>query len=701
MLLDADIVSIHDLFNGRIQYQIPVYQRHYIWTQDDQWEPLWRDIVEKIKVNAKAETDPQRKPHFTGAIVTQQFIRAVAAIPGYYIIDGQQRLTTFQIILNAISDVCSLKELDDLVELANEYLINSGMLKSREDSNQYRNPNEKYKLLPTQRDKASFDALIDGQANKGQGTIQEAYQFFVEMIEKYMNEKDPCTEGEEQPDSRHRMLNLLDSVLHDFKVVQIVIDADGDSERIFESINARGRTINEFDHLRNNIFLKARVSPENVDERELHRMHWLHFEDDFWTKKLGVDNGEMLESERFLQHFLMAKLKKDSIVHQNLFYKYEREYRPKLAEDREAKFELLELKKYSKVYKILVDCQYDSSEKSEFHYDDKLKLIAHQMEFYKDLRITSLHPFILFIINELEITYKELEKIFKILESYTMRRMLCRGQKISNYSKLFADILISAGSINFDSAVLIRYLLTLKSDEKWPNDDDVRNALARCGDDSFDRSITRYILYRIEIIKASSDSTLRKKLEFSNRLTREHVMPIQWQRYWRLSNSQDTKNVRERDLALQSIGNLTLLTNEFNHELGNQAFSKKRGALLENLDLKLTQEIVYESMNPIQERKTWDVEEIRDREEKLWECFCKELWLDSSSFVVMHLGELENWHPSFTHGFIIDKDGQKIPVKSSEFQHSDIPTLKKGSKVKFEKVLTEDGYKAVNVVKRQ
>ena len=399
MLLDADIVPVHDLFDGNKQYLIPVYQRHYVWNEEDQWQPLWRDIIEKVRVNARVTLSRQRKPHFIGTIVTQQLPRRVGDIPGYYIIDGQQRLTTFQIILCAISDACSLAKpevLEDVAEKTDGYLINGGMLRHRMNPKAYRNPDEKYKIIPTQRDKKSFDALINRNSKKVKGNIQDAYTFFEKKIREYMDGGKDIREG---------MMYLLDTFTSDFKVVDILIDADGDAERIFEAINNRGRTFNEFDHLRNNIFLQARVHPrsfKDFDEKKVHKEHWLHFEDDFWTKELGMGDREMLESERFLQHFLMSKLKKHSVVHKDLFHIYEREYRARLAEDREIHFEIRELEKYSKVYRVMVNCQYDSSLNGKFHSEQRLKLIAKRMEFYKHLRITSSRSMLSFWIESFE-----------------------------------------------------------------------------------------------------------------------------------------------------------------------------------------------------------------------------------------------------------------------------------------------------------
>ena len=65
----------------------------------------------------------------------------------------------------------------------------------------------------------------------------------------------------------------------------------------------------------------------------------------------------------------------------------------------------------------------------------------------------------------------------------------------------------------------------------------------------FNRVVTRYILYRIELLKAASDSMLRDKLKFSDRLTREHVMPIQWQENWPLPDPQNSDLAKRREIA--------------------------------------------------------------------------------------------------------------------------------------------------------
>ena len=689
-MLKTDFVSVHTLFSGPVQFVIPVYQRHYVWNEEEQWEPLWQDIIETIKVNAKIEEAYNRSSHFTGAIVTRHLPVKVGEVPRYEIIDGQQRLTTFQIILCAIADVCRTAELTDNEGQAAEYLMNGGLLHNRHNPDRLRNPDEAYKVIPTKTDIDSFKALIDGDISMCRGTIRDAYVFFRNKIENYMR----------TGDHRLQMIGLTYFFLHNFGVAQILITTGANSERIFESVNARGKTINEFDHLRNNIFLKARVSAEDNIRAEdqvdqLYTNHWQHFEDHYWTKQLGPADEEMLLSERFIKHFLMAKLGKSSIAHRDLFSVYEREYRASLPESQGVDLEFRELEKYSKVYRILLDCKYDTETRHEFHSTQRMKLLAQRMEFYKALNVTGVFPFILYIINELDIPIKDLDKVFDILESYTIRRLLASNRGVRDYNEIFAGVIRHFGRAQLRPTALLDYLSGLQQSDRCPNDEAVQFALAHCGSARISALLTRYILYRIELVKVTAYETVRGPLRFGEHLTLEHVMPIKWQQYWPLPDPQNSGLEDERNRAKQSIGNLSLLTKKINGDLGSLSFSDKKGPLLRHSDLEITKEIVFESVRSLRERERWDVAQIRDREKELSKCVCEEIW----PFMPVYSGEVKNWHPSFKRGFIIDVNGQELSVDRSEFKPSDIASLRKGTKVKFEKAPTESGLKAVNVVR--
>jgi uncharacterized protein with ParB-like and HNH nuclease domain len=42
--MKPDKSSIHDLFQKERRYTVPLYQRAYVWNEDEQWQPLWDDI---------------------------------------------------------------------------------------------------------------------------------------------------------------------------------------------------------------------------------------------------------------------------------------------------------------------------------------------------------------------------------------------------------------------------------------------------------------------------------------------------------------------------------------------------------------------------------------------------------------------------------------------------------------------------------
>jgi uncharacterized protein with ParB-like and HNH nuclease domain len=95
--------SIIDLFDGKRRYIVPLFQRQYVWSRDDEWEPLWDDLERKFLLSM--ETGSLGNPHFLGAIVIDQKRVFGDSVPTHLVIDGQQRLTTFQIFLAAFRDL--------------------------------------------------------------------------------------------------------------------------------------------------------------------------------------------------------------------------------------------------------------------------------------------------------------------------------------------------------------------------------------------------------------------------------------------------------------------------------------------------------------------------------------------------------------------------------------------------------------------
>src|ERR1700730_1462220 len=102
--MKPDKLTIHDLFQRERRYVVPLYQRSYVWTREDQWEPLWEDIERQAMRCLAAENHVARRSHFLGAIVLNVAKIVGSSVARSEIIDGQQRLTTLQLFLAALRD---------------------------------------------------------------------------------------------------------------------------------------------------------------------------------------------------------------------------------------------------------------------------------------------------------------------------------------------------------------------------------------------------------------------------------------------------------------------------------------------------------------------------------------------------------------------------------------------------------------------
>jgi Uncharacterized conserved protein len=68
----ADTVDLAAIFGNQVHYMVPLFQRPYVWTQKDQWEPLWEDV--RAVADRQLDDVPSNDaiPHFLGAVVLEQ-----------------------------------------------------------------------------------------------------------------------------------------------------------------------------------------------------------------------------------------------------------------------------------------------------------------------------------------------------------------------------------------------------------------------------------------------------------------------------------------------------------------------------------------------------------------------------------------------------------------------------------------------------
>ncbi len=587
-----DAISIVTLFIGNLQYWVPRYQRRYIWDETN-WKTLWRDIERLLRFEEK------NRLHFTGSIVTR-LDETESALEKREIIDGQQRLTTFQIIFCVIRDIAvspaykdsGIKsKIQSIIELP-EYDANKEKARIEQiTDNGVQNEFSPCRLVPKGHDRDTLQSLlIEGKTSDQHSGISRAYDYFKGMITGYLKQEGSSLE------------NLLDVLSGNFHIIPIELELEDEPEKIFESVNDTGRALDEFDYLWNHLFLRTRKMGERKSN-ELYDLHWKQFEEElFWD---SVERREM-----FFRTFLIAKHGPECFEKTNKAIKafdLYREYSNTLEDDSnyvktctdepcldQVEYEFRQLSRYADSYQKLHDLSQVSEDSEGF------RKFGSRMQF-DNLNLQNLDSFILFLTHEAELIDGDLFDVFEILESYIVRRMLCAKRSEDIYREINAFFSQSIKTPKFKVSDLANALYGT-----WPDSEQVKRALGQAG--SKDDNLILYILYRIELYKREPKNF---QLGFNSLQGPEPIVD-------RLFLSDDYH-------AADSIGNLMPLTSRSEDGLRASPFDKEKKMHLEDLakDLVLTTEICA--------KENWTTAEITSRESDLFLHF-EQIWKSIEEF---------------------------------------------------------------------
>ena len=630
-------VKIDDLFTGYSKvFKIPIYQRRYVWAEDN-WLVLWRDVATQVDLLAKGQAD-DTAPHFTGTLVLQIGKRETEPA---IIIDGQQRLTSFQIIFCALRDVAKEYKDDGLAEKSADCII-------RKDADpDLTEPRDLWRLVPLKEshDYRAFDSMVsEKEASDENHGITRAHRFFKKQI------KAKCRLGQE------KTLSVIFRVLLTrFCFIKIEIDATTrDAERIFESLNGRGRLLSSFDHLRNNLFLRAE---DDHKRTEYYRTYWSEF-DESWDEA---------SRNSFLITFLGAQLLGETTSTKiDPFELYQSKYRN---HKKSVEEEFRILKKYSEPYKAITQ-KVEDYQRSDEEGDERSFLSL--IEVLRAFDWTSWYPFVLFVRSEIS---QNVRDFYQILESYLLRLATYYGERhvvelgpVLGYSRSIAAISEIARQVKSGEKPTWRdFLRELSMDtggtSTFPNDGMIGAAFE--GRRPISSKVKKYLLHRIEGKMREQKGDEADEISWARpKYSLEHVMPQRWEATWKLnskgnplfcgdifkdeSRSLSPRQLSKEDLrdpedpnlqaylqkvkdrydCIQSMGNLTVLPFGQNHNLKNKSFEEKR-SVFRRSPLLLNQAIA--------DRKVWDVEAIRDRTGQLLHVY-QQIWPSRDGFWKRYTG---------------------------------------------------------------
>jgi hypothetical protein len=604
--MKPDKATVYELFQLEKRYVVPLYQRPYVWTKKDQWEPLWDDI--EAKASAILD-DASPAPHFLGALVLSQSKVGTRQIAASQVIDGQQRLTTLQVFLAAFRDV--------LGECARECADSGTALSriARKLDNVTRHDDvlgdveEQFKVWPTNADREAFAAVMTARsldsvngrypvAYEGKRkkkplpgpSLVEAYRYFALVVRTFLGDSAQMLRAGEA---------LFEAIRHHLQLVVIDLEEGDDPQVIFETLNARGEPLLPSDLIRNLVFSRAAKAADT-----LYASHWQEFDRNeadgrtgFWKQKVKLGREERPRLDLFFQHFLSCRAEK-MVPIAHLYQEFRAWW---------------EQGKKHPVPALLDDIREYADAYRDFFQPDRFKpqdgRLATFVSRLAVLDTSTVYPLLLFLVVEQRerLGVAERDAMLVDLESFLVRRWIC-GITLKNYNRFFSQLLIKLRREPTVNATAFRALLASGSGvDEWPDDAAFEQAWLRTS--AYERLKSAGVQM---VLRAIHDGLLTRRQEGVSlpTLSVEHVMPQAWRNHWEPPASASGPDADEtpderRDRLIHTFGNLTLLTQSLNTEVRDGRYEKKRPEVTGNSLLLLN--AYFQSIDG------WDEQAILER----------------------------------------------------------------------------------------
>ncbi len=560
MNIKADFLSLSNVLRKtNYNYVVPLFQRPYSW-RESQWSILWEDIQYLLKAN---------EIHFMGAIVLQVKLSATVALHQEIVIDGQQRLTTFTLLLAAMRN--KIKEIEPNSKLLPiiEELIACPNYKEYGDVvegiNEVRDGY--FRIHPSDIDRKDYYHIILGNAEKAQknSNIYQAYRYFYEQF-KNMNLKE--------------IDFFYSNFINNIGLVVIYLQNARNPNKVFSSLNDTGLRLTPADLIRNHVFEQI---PENK-QKKLYYDYYKPFELNFKELEKKVKELESREKKKpigitieyepdktptkFLYHLWAAREGKTFPL-RTLVNEVSENIR---GEEDVEKF-LEKIKTYSLFYRSFVLPEFEEDERVQ----QALKDVSRTGE-------STFYPLFLELFNarhEGRIDGSMLAELIRVVENFVVRRKLF-GKKTEGLNKDFPRVVKKLKS-DLTPETLTQAIMETFPGGAYPTNNEIKRAAV---DTEFygkgKNDITRLMLIQLNRAYKHDKGVHYNDAEI------EHILPQSWKN-WRLSEYEIDKLKRFPSIVNQ-LGNFTLINSDYNREVSNHPFFEKKKEYLKS-PYMLTQEV--------------------------------------------------------------------------------------------------------------
>ena len=544
--MDTQVLTPQKVFSKIIRYEIPVFQRPYVWTQEEQWEPLWEDVSELAETIMASE---EPNPHFMGAIVLQPLRNRMIRIETWQVVDGQQRLTTLQLLLDAIQEVCGQREYRYPADQL-QFLVRNP------EAYTQGNDDLTLKIWPTEFDQRAFVHAMHNDLPSDEyrtSRIVMAHTFFKGQAEQWL-------EQSSQNENPERAAEALVRAASDhLELAVIELHPSDNPHVIFETLNARGTPLLPSDKIKNHILYKAGISSSGEDDELMGEAAQLwQLSDEWWRQETGRGHQRRPRVDICLNNWLALRNRREIRANEEFqeFQKY--------VEERSIREVAEDITNIANLYRRI-----DQSSVPE---------IKTFLEYRRVMNAGAVIPALLWLLSS-GLPGEQLQKSIRAIESYMVRRMIC-GLSARSYPQLFvgmvAELDHSEGGPGFAGDMVVEYLARQTATaNRWPDDGELLDAFLR------NRLYQWLSAGRMNLVLQGIERGLRSPLaetqEPPGNLQVEHVMPQSWHQHWPLPEELrlDDQANADRNRLVHSIGNLTLVQGRLNARLSNSPWEGK------------------------------------------------------------------------------------------------------------------------------
>ncbi len=570
--MDAHKSIIQEILNSYTLIEVPFFQRSYVWKED-----LWQRFLNDMEFVTKT-----RKSHFLGTVILKMG-RKPTQTDSFTIcktiVDGQQRLTTFLIFMK----VLCLKKGEPSTFNSN-FMIGEKLLS----------------LHHGRSDKEDFEKVAfctnpeEIERDVSSSKIIQAFNFFIKNLDE-------------------TKLDIM-TMMRNVQFVRIDLDENEDEQQIFDTINSLGVNLTTSELLKNYFFNRDTIQEyeskwESVFEKDDDtKAYWnteletgrikramidiffdAYFQMFIQNREYNIANEDKLMYSRVdslsqsYQHFISTYCGGNK----NIVLGYMRDY----------------ALCFMNTFKI-DQCERNIS--ADFGVE-RLNVIIF------GLKNTTLIPYILFVEKNVEDNFEK-NKIYGILESYIMRRIIVRAST-KNYNNLFRSLILNRVLDTDTLLAKLKYNDDITT--SVPDDNELCEGIRKS---KLVNLQSKGIIYLLESKMRPSNSSTA--LLGFNQYSLEHLMPKKWRNNWSSCKTEDLE--RKRDSILLTLGNLAIIPQSLNSSIRDAAWSVKKNGKGQHLGLNKCANGLH-TFDDVLDKENWNENEILKRSDWFYEK-AKSVW---------------------------------------------------------------------------